>query len=136
MINPLIISRLIEAGYTVYLPIDGAAAVVVREPRGDALCECYCVNVSQDQDHSPILKCPADPMIVAAADVTTGTVWIVPVDYVAERKTLRMGRDMEEFIVPQPKSPSFKEAQEMRKRRLKALEEDVRKSIERIKGAE
>ena len=134
MINPLIVSRLIEAGYTVYLPVDGAAALVVRKHAENEFHECLCTNVSQDLHHSPILKCPSDSMIVAVCDVVTGTVWIVPREYVEDRKSLRMGKSMEEFIVPEPSSPSFKEAQEMRKRRLEAVEEDVRKSIERMKG--
>ena len=135
MINPIIISRLIEGGYTVFLPLDGAAALVVRK-KGGELQECFCTSVTQDKDHSPILRCPVEPMLTAVCDVVTGTVWIVPADYVTARKNLRLGKDMEEFICPEPASPSYKEAQEVRKRRLQALEDDVRKSIERIKGGE
>ena len=72
--------------------------------------------------------------MVAVCDVITRTVWVIPKDYVTNRRSLRMGKDMEEFIVPEPSSPSFKEAQAMRKRRLESVEEDVRKSIERMKG--
>ena len=138
MINPLIISRLIEAGYGVYLPVDGGSDLVGVPPVDHGGVDDYqiihCACVSQDKDHSPILKCPAVAMITAACDVVTRTVWIIPKGCVEERKSLRLGKDMEEFIVPEPKSPSFKEAQKIRRERLETLEEDVRKGIERMKG--
>lgn len=138
MINPIIISRLIEAGYGVYLPVDGDSRIVVTLPIEDGSIDDYqiiwCTTASQDKDHSPIVKCPLRAMITAVVDVVVGCVWVIPADLVEGRKNLRLGRDMEEFIIPQPISPSFREAQEKRKRRLKALEEDTRKAIERIKG--
>lgn len=132
MINPLIISRLIEAELRVYLPVDGGSDLVVTN--GSTLDMCYCGVVSQDKTHSPILKCPADAMLTAACDPVTRTVWLIPKDFVEGKKSLRLGKDMEEFIVPEPKSPSFKEAQRIRRERLEALDEDVRRGIERMKG--
>ena len=134
MINPLIISRLIEAGHTVYLPVDGSSIILMRLPECSASIEVFCTNASQDKDHSPILRCPTEAMMTAVVDVPTRCVWLVPASLVEGRKNLRLGEEMEEFIIPEPLSPSFREAQELRRRRLEELEEDVKKSIERMKG--
>lgn len=121
MTNPLIISRLIEAGYSVFLPIDGGNTVIVKHQTEAFFTECLTINVSQDQENSPILRCPPVPMLVAVCDVVTKTVWIIPAELVKDRKILRLGKQYEEYVIPEPTSSCYLEQKALRSERMEAL---------------
>lgn len=116
-----------------FLPVDGGSTVFLKYPHGKE--EVYCANAVQDKEHSPILKCPQEAMTTAVCDALTRTVWMIPRDCVDGRKAIRLGKEMEEFVMPEPISPSYKEAQEIRRRRLEQLAENARKTIRRMQDA-
>ena len=132
MTNPLIISRLIEGGYIIYLPVNGSDVIVVRRG-GGSFQECFCTNASQDKDHSPILRCPVEPMLTAVCDVITGTVWVIPMEEVDGKKNLRLGGLYEDYVVPEPLSRSYKEQKEIREERMRGVKEDALRMIGRMK---
>ena len=126
MTNPLIISRLIEAGYQVFMPIDGDNQIVVGKAKAENqafLQLCYTSNASQDSDKAPILRCKPDAVLSAVCDAATRTVWIIPSKMTIGKKVIRLGKLCEEFIIPEPLSRSFLEQKEIRQERFYALKE-------------
>ena len=118
MINPLIISRLIEAGYMVFIPIDGERTFVIEEKQAfdcSELKKCIALNASRDGKNNPFIKIEGINSTIACVDKTTRTVWLLP--SVCERpgKILRLGKNYERYIVPEPTSLSYQEQKEMRK---------------------
>ena len=118
MTNPLIISRLIEVGYDIYLPLTGDNVIIVKAPISDELEKCLTTTASQDKTKSPILRCPPEPMLTAVVDTPTRTVWIIPSRYTEGKQVLRLGHHYEEFIIPEPTSRSYIEQKELRAERM------------------
>jgi len=121
MTNPLIISRLIEIAYDVFLPISSDNVIIVRSPLSDELEKCFTTTASQDKAKSPVLRCPPTPMLTAVVDAPTRTVWLIPSKYTEGKQVLRLGIHYEEFIIPEPTSRSYLEQKEIRAERLGAL---------------
>ena len=126
MTNPLIISRLIETGYRVFLPVDCDHQIVVGKAgsEGQAFLQlCNTSNASQDSDKSPIMRCSEDAILSAVCDAATRTVWIIPASVTNGKTTVRLGKLCEEFIIPEPLSRSYLEQKELRQERFYALKE-------------
>ena len=115
MINPLIISRLIEAGYMVFIPIDGERVFVLAENEASELKKCVALNASRDGTNNPFVKIEGINSTIACVDKTTRTVWLLPSVCERPSKILRLGRNYERYIVPEPTSLSYQEQKEMRK---------------------
>ena len=137
MINPLIISRLIEADFTVFLPIDGEKSFVIISKDTGMLIECIALNAAKDAENAPFIKVEGITTAIACVDKTTRTVWFLPRDCYKPSKILRLGKNYEEFIIPEPNSLSYQEQKAMRKKtnpslllRAKEIAERMHKGIE------
>ena len=119
--NPLCISRLIESGASVWIPADSSDIVIID--RGIGLEKCLCQNASVDEDHAPILRCPDKPILVAVADRSTKTVWLMPSDLMTDRTILRLGKRCDEYILPEPLSLSSEEQRAFKKEKMSLLRE-------------
>ena len=128
--NPLIISRLIEAGKTLYIPIGGENIIIIQTLDGPV--PCHTTNVSQDQSNSPILRTPPVPMMTAACDALTKTVWLIPINAMEGKKICRLGKRYEEYIIPEPISKCYQEQKNARHYRL----EELKKRAEQVAKGE
>lgn len=127
---PLIISRLIERGYKIYLPLHKSHSIVVQSPTGinQAFLLCELQNASLDLDRAPIARALRDEKadMLGVVDGITRTVWLIPCDAIEGRKAIRLGQRYEEYVIPEPSSLSYKEQREKRKMVLSHLKETAR----------
>lgn len=127
--NPLCISRLIESGYCVALPIGDDNTIIIARPGGQWI-DCLCQNASQDSDSSPIFRVPLPVQLCAVCDRVTRTVWLLPPSIMEDRTILRLGNRYEEYILPEPLSLSSSEQKEERTEKMKALKDEARRTAE------
>lgn len=129
---PLIISRLIEKGCRIYIPLHKSFSIIIKDPNGE-LKTCELQNASQDTDRAPVARelreSTAD--LLGVADPLTKTVWIIPKEAFEGRRSVRLGRRYEEYIIPEPLSLSYQEQKEKRKEILSTLKETARALGER-----
>lgn len=135
MINPLIISRLIEAGMEVFLPVDGGKEFVVREKDG-RIKICVGLNAAKDGTNNSLVKIKGIASSIAVCDKVTRTVWFLPEDCDRPRDILRLGVHYEEFIIPEPNSLCYLEQKEKRKGTSLELLKRAQDIGERLGGKE
>ena len=110
----LIISRLIEKGFKVYIPLHRSHIIVVQGIDG-ALKRCELQNASIDKDRAPIARgFKESAELLGVVDGVTQTVWLIPADHIEGRQALRLGKRYEEYIIPEPQSLSYQEQKEKR----------------------
>ncbi len=131
MINPLIISRLIEADYDVFIPINGNRAFVFTD-KNCQLVKCIALNASKDGEGTPFVKIDGINNYIACCDKETRTVWLIPSDCYKAKKNLRLGINYEEYIIPEPKSLSYLEQKKLRKSLGSELLEKAKEVAERL----
>lgn len=119
--NPLIISRLIESGYQVYLPIGGSSSELIVKNQEGILRTCRAQTASVDGDNSPILKVSGKADITAVVDVRTRNVWIIPTAEIEESTAIRLGKKWDDCLIPEPTSIEFKDRKKMRSGYLEEL---------------
>lgn len=132
MINPLIISRLLEDNISIFLPIDGEKTFVVADKKTSELKRCVALNASRDGDGTPFIKVDKINLAIACVDKTTRTVWFLPANCYRPNKVLRLGKNYERYIIPEPNSLSYREQKEMRRDCVPSLIEIARKAGERM----
>jgi len=133
MTSPIIISRLIEANYQVYLPISGESLIVLKCPQG-ALLLCETQNASDSKEGSPVARCPDDAfersIWLAVFDKVTGSVWLLAPELMEARKNLRLGKKYEDCILPEPLAIGWKEQRDIRANREDELKLRAREAME------
>jgi len=138
----LIISRLIDSGYRVYIPLHKSHSIIIqkglkesRDPFSLPLLLCELQNASTDSDRAPIARRPRDEEIdlLGVVDGITRTVWIIPREAFEGIRALRLGERYEEFIIPEPQSLSYKEQKKERKDVLQRLKDRAREVGEKEK---
>lgn len=131
--DSIIISRLIEAGYRVHIPLHRTHVIIVQTPSGD-LKTCELQNASQDQDRAPIARGLKDSRVdlLGVVDGLTKTVWVIPKDAFEGRHSLRLGERYEEYIIPEPFSLSYKDQKKKRKETLGMLKDAAREMGEKF----
>ena len=115
MQHPLIISRLIESGRDVYLPIGTDELVTFTDDIGFE--KIICINAYQDKDSTPFIKTPTgieSYAYISCVDKETKTVWLLPVELFESRTMLRLGKKYEDFIIPPPISLTTEEQKRRR----------------------
>ena len=132
MINSFIISRLIEADYEIYLPIDGDKTFIIINKETRELERCIALNASKDGESSPFIKVDKINSIIACVDKQTRTVWLLPFGCYRPAKILRLGKNYERYIIPEPNSLSYQEQKQMRKSVSFNLLQKAKDAVERM----
>lgn len=127
----LAISRLIEYGLRVYIPLQRTLNTIIVETEDSRLHRCKCVFSTADKSKNPIVKLydPDDrekPDMVAVIDKLTKTVWLFPASIIKDKQSVRLGKPYEQFIIPEPTSLDYQQQKEIRQRRHIELREKAK----------
>lgn len=131
--NQIIISRLIEAGYDVYLPLNAEDILVISEQ--GILKKVFCCNAFADADASPILKSndkASDCSYLSAIDKATSTVWLIPIELLESRTMIRLGKKYEDYVIPAPLGLTFDEQRRIRQDASSTLTDLAREIAEKL----
>lgn len=120
--HPIIISRLIESGYQVFLPIDGGSELLIRSSDG-IIQTCRAQTASIDVNRSSVLKTSEGFDVIAAFDPATRNVWVIPREVLEDRVAIRLGRKYDDYLIPEPRSKEWKERRRARGEYFDALRE-------------
>lgn len=128
--NPLVISRLIEHGYSIYAPIGEGEELILEYPSVRRLLRCICTNVSKDRENAPILRASRLQSLhscdlVAACDSLTRTVWLVPSEELEGKTMIRLGQRYEQHVIPEPLSKDYQQQKIARNRAFEGLRESA-----------
>ena len=124
--HQLIISRLIEAGYQIFLPIGGGSELIVRDLSGE-LRRCDTRNASIDGENSPVLRVSGRGFdLIAAFDPGSSSVWVIPKEELEDRMAIRLGKKWDDWLIPEPRSREYRERRDARRGFLKSLKEKAR----------
>ena len=132
MFHPLVISRLVESGFSIYLPLDGSNELYIRSKAISSLdppTRCKITIATASKDSNPIARVHNDKAQIAVLDLVTETVWLFPPGYCEDRINIRLGKETEQFVLPEPSSLSFIEQKEKRTSRLTSLKAQAKKMI-------
>ena len=131
--HQLIISRLIESGIEIFLPLSNSEIFLIKTNHLlNIILPCKSVIASSggsDQTNSPVARVNRCKITLAVLDEFSRTVWLLPESFCSDQVNLRMGEKLEEFILPEPSSLSFLEQKEKRSGRLNDLQEQARNMI-------
>lgn len=132
--HQLIISRLIEAGYQVFIPIGEGSELIVRDSSGE-LRRCEARNASIDGENSPVLRVSGRGFdLIAAFDPGSLSVWVIPKEELEDRMAIRLGKKWDDWLVPEPRSREYQERRDARRGFLESLREKARGVGEDQKG--
>ena len=119
--HQLIISRLIEAGYQVFLSVGNGSELIVRDPSGE-LRRCEARNASIDGENSPVLRVSGRGFdLIAAFDPGSSSVWVIPKEELEDRMAIRLGKKWDDWLIPAPISKEYQERRDARRGYLDAL---------------
>ena len=127
--HELIVSRLIESGYQVFISVGmNADTLLVISPEGN-IQKCRARTASIDKGNSSVLKISEREMsvdIVAAFDPVSRNVWVIPSIELSGMTAIRLGKKWDDYLAPEPVSIEFKERKASRDAYLEGLMDRAR----------
>lgn len=120
--NPIIISRLIESGYQVFLPVDGGSELLIRGLDQKVLT-CRAQTASANSEFNSVFKIIKGFDMLAGYDPVTKNVWVIPSEILDGLTAIRLGKKYEDYLVPEPTSIEYKDRREKRQAYLDSLKQ-------------
>lgn len=120
--HPIIVSRLIESNYQVFIPVGGGSELLLKDSSGN-IKTCKARIASTDTNHSSVLKSVRGFDVIAVYDPVTQNVWVIPSDVLEDLTAIRLGKKYDDYLVPEPRSVEFKERKKDQSRYLDQLKE-------------
>lgn len=129
-VHSLIISRLIESGYQVFIPLGGDSSellLITSEGKNTIIKKCKARTASIDEGNSSVLKISDGAFdILAAFDPISMNVWAIPRDILENRKAIRLGKRYDDYLIPEPVSEAYRDRKKVRRGFLDDLKEQAR----------
>ena len=131
--HPLVISRLIEAEYHVFIDTAGSNQILIVNKEGN-IFKCEGLTASVSKEYNPIIRCPRPGInYIVAADAITKNVWLLPASLFESQTGIRLGKKYDDFLIPEPRSKEYQERKQIRDEYLQSLK-DAAKQVAEVKG--
>jgi len=129
--HQLIISRLIESGYQVFIPVSGGSEILLRSLDG-RIQRCRARTASIDANGSSVLRISEGFDLIAVYDPVTKNVWGIPSEVLKGLTAIRLGKKWDDYLIPEPRSIEYKNRKASREEYLEALRDQARKKGEQL----
>jgi hypothetical protein len=68
---------------------------------------------------------------IACCDRVTRTVWLLPIEAL-EKKVIRLGKNYDRYIIPEPTSKAYLEQKEIRRQKHQSIVDQAKAAVEKV----